>query len=134
MTIPAVAYFVVEKFILHLNTAVMGASIWVFLVLAVEALRTYKTNPFFEIAGFKIPTWTTPLALVLFTWALIPRTSLLGHLCGMGTGYLCKLLPFAPSLYIDTGTRLVDLMLTVCPSRSWIPEASGAARETSPVD
>lgn len=36
----------------------------------------------------KIPTWTTPLVLLLFVTVLIPNTSLLGHLCGMAIGYL----------------------------------------------
>jgi len=35
-----------------------------------------------------IPTWTTPLILVLVLNFLIPHTSLLGHLCGCALGYL----------------------------------------------
>ena len=33
--------------------------------------------------------WTTPLVILLFTTALIPNTSLLGHLGSVGVGYLC---------------------------------------------
>lgn len=67
------------------------ASLWVFLLLSVEAIRTYKTNPFFVIGTYHVPTWTTPLVLTLVTAALVPSSSLLGHLCGVATGYLCKI-------------------------------------------
>ncbi|OTA99945.1 hypothetical protein M426DRAFT_324683 [Hypoxylon sp. CI-4A] len=87
-TIPALLYILIEKFIFRGNTAVMGASIWVFLLLGMEAIRTYKTNPHLVIGTHHVPTWTTPLLLVLVIEALIPNTSLLGHLCGVGTGYL----------------------------------------------
>lgn len=55
-----------------------------------EAIRTYKTNPYLTIATHSIPTWTTPLILVLVVTALVPGTSLLGHLCGVLVGYLCE--------------------------------------------
>ncbi|KAI1340667.1 hypothetical protein F5Y15DRAFT_379540 [Xylariaceae sp. FL0016] len=87
-TIPAFAYVFLERFIFMMNTAVMGASIWVFLLLGMEAVRTYKTNPYLTIATYNIPTWTTPLAMVLVIEALMPSTSFFGHLCGVGTGYL----------------------------------------------
>ncbi|OTA65941.1 hypothetical protein K449DRAFT_391913 [Hypoxylon sp. EC38] len=87
-TIPALIYIFIEKFILRGNTAVMGASIWVFLLLGVEAIRTFKTNPYLVIGTHHVPTWTTPLVLVLVIEALIPSTSFIGHLCGVGTGYL----------------------------------------------
>lgn len=63
-------------------------SIWVFLLLGMEAIRTYRTNPHLVIATHNVPTWTTPLALCLVISALVPNTSLLGHLCGLGVGYL----------------------------------------------
>ncbi|KAF9870404.1 hypothetical protein CkaCkLH20_12071 [Colletotrichum karsti] len=87
-TIPAVVYVLIERFFLKGNVAVMGASIWVFLLLGMEAIRTYKTNPYLTIATHSIPTWTTPLILVLVVTALVPGTSLLGHLCGVLVGYL----------------------------------------------
>ena len=72
-----------------------------FLLLGIEAIRTYRANPYLTIATYHIPTWTPPLAMALFVAALVPNTSLLGHLCGLGLGYLCKapvsLLP-APTL------------------------------------
>ncbi len=41
-----------------------------------------------SIGPYKIPTWTTPLILVLITSILIPYVSLVGHLCGAAIGYL----------------------------------------------
>ncbi|GKT39898.1 rhomboid-like protein 19 [Colletotrichum spaethianum] len=87
-TIPAVLYVLIERFIFKGNVGVMGASIWVFLLLGMEAIRTYKTNPQLTIATYSIPTWTMPLILILVVTALVPGTSLLGHLCGVLVGYL----------------------------------------------
>ncbi|KAH8887060.1 rhomboid family protein [Thozetella sp. PMI_491] len=89
-TIPAFLYLFLE-FVMRMNTAVMGASIWVFLLLGIEAMRTYKANPHFVLAGYSIPTWVSPLAIVLFVAALVPSTSFLGHLCGLAVGYICGL-------------------------------------------
>jgi hypothetical protein len=79
-------------------------SVWVFLLLSAEVMKTHKTNPSFKYASqttptwcttndisvgpYKIPTWTTPLILVLVTSFIVPNVSLLGHLCGAGIGYL----------------------------------------------
>ncbi|KAK9794287.1 putative Rhomboid family protein [Seiridium cardinale] len=87
-TIPAVLYVLIERAVLRSNTTVMGASLWVFLLLAVEAIRTYRANPYLVIGTVHVPTWTTPLVLVLVTAALVPSSSLLGHLCGVAVGYL----------------------------------------------
>jgi len=65
-------------------------SIWVFTLLAVEAVKTYRSNPHFMLGDLKIPTWITPLVLVLFVSVLIPNTSFLGHVCGLLFGYGCK--------------------------------------------
>jgi membrane associated rhomboid family serine protease len=88
-TLPGVLYLIVDSVILRRNTAVMGASIWVFLLLGMEAMRTYRTNPYFSIGSQQIPTWTTPLAMVFVVAVMVPSTSLLGHLCGLGVGYVC---------------------------------------------
>ncbi|ODA77129.1 hypothetical protein RJ55_07647 [Drechmeria coniospora] len=66
----------------------MGASMWVFLLLGTEAIRTYRSNPHFVIGTYCIPTWTTPLLLIIVVAALMPNTSLLGHLSGLGVGYI----------------------------------------------
>lgn len=75
-------------------------SVWVFLLLGMEAIRTYRTNPHLVIATYHIPTWTTPLMLLLVLSALVPQTSLLGHLCGLAFGYLGK---FTPALFLTVG-------------------------------
>jgi glycosylphosphatidylinositol transamidase len=56
-----------------------------------EAVKTYKTNPNFVIGTTQIPTWITPIVMVLFVSFLIPHTSFLGHVCGLAFGYGCKL-------------------------------------------
>lgn len=61
---------------------------WVFLLLSSEALKQHKANPNFSIGPYKIPTWSTPLILVLVTSFLIPNVSLIGHLSGAAIGYL----------------------------------------------
>lgn len=65
-------------------------SIWVFTLIAMEAVKTYKSNPTFMISTYQIPTWITPMVLLLFVSVLVPNTSLLGHLCGLAFGYGCK--------------------------------------------
>ena len=55
-----------------------------------EAVKTYRTNPHFVIGTTQIPTWITPLVMVLFVSFLIPNTSFLGHCCGLLFGYGCK--------------------------------------------
>ncbi|KAH9862104.1 hypothetical protein IAQ61_010306 [Plenodomus lingam] len=87
-TIPGGVYTLLEKFVLRSNTIVMGASIWVFLLLSAEVMKTQKTNPYFSVGPYRVPTWTTPLMLVGVTSILVPNVSLIGHLCGAGLGYL----------------------------------------------
>ncbi|KAJ9659766.1 putative rhomboid protease [Coniosporium apollinis] len=86
--IPGALYILTERVILRGDTAVQGTSVWVFLLLANEAMKTYRTNPHFIIGDVKIPTWTTPLFIILVVSFLVPNTSLVGHLCGAAVGYL----------------------------------------------
>ncbi|KAL6239116.1 hypothetical protein BDW75DRAFT_227467 [Aspergillus navahoensis] len=90
-TFPAGLYVLIEKFILHGNKSVVGSSVWVFLLLGSEAIRTYKSNPYFSIGNTKIPTWTSPLLVCVLVWILVPNTSFLGHLCSILIGYLLGL-------------------------------------------
>ncbi|GAB0131853.1 Putative rhomboid protease [Epichloe bromicola] len=90
-TVPALLYVAIERGILRENTSVMGASMWVFLLLGMEGIRTYRSNPHIIIGTYHIPTWTTPLFMIFVVAALIPNTSLLGHLCGVAVGYICGL-------------------------------------------
>jgi len=90
-TIPGLLYVLIERLAFLGNTAVMGSSTWVFLLLGMEAIRTYKANPYLVVGTHHVPTWITPLALALFVSALVPYASLLGHLCGVGVGYMLGL-------------------------------------------
>ncbi|KAF7180282.1 hypothetical protein CNMCM7691_009449 [Aspergillus felis] len=90
-TFPAGIYILIEKFILHSNTAVVGASVWVFLLLGSEAIRTFKSNPYFSLGTTKIPTWTSPLFACALVSIFVPNTSFLGHLSAIIIGYLLGL-------------------------------------------
>lgn len=99
-------------------------SVWVFLLLGIEAIRTYKTNPSLVIGTHHVPTWTTPLMLCLVVSALVPSSSMLGHLCGLAVGYLCRPTPFLPITcpiyhWLTMGTR----------SRPGVPQVPCAAGE-----
>jgi len=87
-TLPAALYILVDMVILRYNTPVLGASIWIFLLLGAEAIKTYRSNPYLEIHTYKIPTWISPLVIIILTAVLVPNTSFLGHLCGVAIGYL----------------------------------------------
>ncbi len=89
---------------------VWASSIWVFLLLGIEAIRTYRLNPYLIIGTHQVPTWTTPLFVVLVVSALVPNTSLLGHLCGLAVGYLCTSCFYAAR--IPRPTLFLSLLLT----------------------
>ncbi|KAI1004785.1 Rhomboid protein 2 [Podosphaera aphanis] len=86
-TIPALLYTFLERVVFRMNTSIFGASIWVFTLLASEAIKTHQRNPSFVLGTVPIPTWTTPPIMALFVSVLIPHTSLLGHVCGLAFGY-----------------------------------------------
>ncbi|KAK5625500.1 hypothetical protein RRF57_001216 [Xylaria bambusicola] len=105
-TIPALVYVFFDRFVLGANHAVLGASLWVFLLLGMEGVRTYKTNPYLVIGTYHVPTWTTPLFMAVVVQALVPGTSFVGHLCGVGTGYLCMQ---HPSFHVPEQTLIRNL-------------------------
>jgi hypothetical protein len=78
---------------------------WVFLLLGMEAIRTYKSNPYLVIGTYHLPTWTTPLLMIVVVAALVPNTSLLGHLCGVAVGYVGMVTEFAHSPLFSSLTR-----------------------------
>lgn len=86
-TIPALLYTFIETVILKMDTQILGASIWVFTLLAIEAMKTFQTYPHFMLGSMPIPTWISPLVMAIFVSVLIPNTSFLGHLCGLAFGY-----------------------------------------------
>ena len=116
-------------------------------------------NPYFVISTYSIPTWITPLAMLVCVSALIPSTSFLGHLCGLSVGYLCECNPvslsylggpsFSASLpfvakefdsfffFLNFPSLLPPRdLLTICAPVRWIgtPKIPCAAREGSPMD
>ncbi|KAJ5253460.1 hypothetical protein N7505_012123 [Penicillium chrysogenum] len=74
-TFPAGLYILFERFILHRNTSVVGASIWVFLLLGSEAIKTYRSHPNFSLGPYKIPTWTSPLFACVVVSILISNSA-----------------------------------------------------------
>ena len=87
--IPAGLYILIEYYVFGWDTVVVGASIWIFLLLAAESIKTWKMNPTLDIGDFRIPTWIWPLVLCVVTSILVSGTSFLGHFCGLITGYAC---------------------------------------------
>lgn len=101
-------------------------SMWVFLLLGMEAIRTYRTNPYLIIGTHHIPTWTTPLLMIFVVAVLIPRTSFLGHLCGVAVGYL----GMSPLLALSSLTFYLPRVY------SWlgICQVPGTSRVGAPLD
>ncbi|KAL4977456.1 Gaa1-like protein [Aspergillus desertorum] len=73
-TFPAGLYVLIEKFVLHGNNSVVGSSVWVFLLLGSEAIRTFKSNPYFSTS-------------------FDHHSALSSNLCLVGLGYLKVLVP-----------------------------------------
>ena len=59
-------------------------------MLGIEAMKAYRANPSFKVGPYSIPTWTSPIGILLAMAALVPSSSFLGHLSGLVVGYLCK--------------------------------------------
>ncbi|KAI1936070.1 Glycosyl phosphatidyl inositol protein transamidase complex subunit [Ophidiomyces ophidiicola] len=90
-TLPGGLYILFERYVFRGDVAILGCSIWIFLLLGSEAMKTYKSNPHFSLGTYQIPTWTTPLIAIVFVYALVANTSFLGHLCGVSVGYVLGL-------------------------------------------
>jgi glycosylphosphatidylinositol transamidase len=87
-------------------------SIWVFLLLGSEAIKTYKSHPNFRydygfpitvsfltslsLGPYKIPTWTSPMLACVVVSILISNVSFLGHMCAILVGYLREFSSFLP--------------------------------------
>jgi GPI-anchor transamidase subunit GAA1 len=58
-TLPGGLYIGIERGIWGGDDEVLGASVWVFLLLAVEAIRSWRGNPFFEcVRSLRLNGWT----------------------------------------------------------------------------
>lgn len=89
VTFPGFLYLGIEMFILKGNTVVAGASALVFTLMAAEAIKTYAFHPYYNIAGWEVPSWATPILWVIVAAFLVPASSLIGHFCGLVIGYAC---------------------------------------------
>lgn len=87
-TLPGALYILIEKYLWRHDTAVAGASVWGFLLLASEAIKMWRAHPCFDIAGIKISTWTYPCFVCLVISVLVPDSSFTGHVCALIIGYL----------------------------------------------
>ena len=63
-------------------------SVWVFLLVSSEAVKSQRTNPSFVLGPYRIPTWITPILAIVLISFLLPQTNLIGNLCGASVGYL----------------------------------------------
>lgn len=82
-----------------------GGSALVFTLLAIEAVKTAGFQPHYNIIGYEIPTWYTPIFWMVLVSFLMPGSSLLGHFCGLiiGYAYACRYLRLLePSEWILT--------------------------------
>ncbi|KAL1956213.1 hypothetical protein VTO42DRAFT_7560 [Malbranchea cinnamomea] len=86
-TFPGGLYILIEKVIVGLDNSVAGASGWVFLLSAAEAIKSRKSNPHFTVGKYRIPTWTTPLIMIIVVSLLVWPASFLGHVCSVVVGY-----------------------------------------------
>ena len=121
-----------------------------FLLLGSEAIKAFKANPYFasvflpitistmilmlcSIGDNRIPTWTTPLAPLIFVSALVPNTSFLGHLCGLAIGYVCQFCSFSSAIFKSSSLpsdadRASQLML-FWHRWPWLPQDPCPARK-----
>lgn len=85
-SVPGILYCLLDGPILRHDTSIVGCSGWVFTLLAIES--TLSPDKHVVIAGRRIPSWSVPLILTLAATLLLPGSSLLGHLCALGTGHV----------------------------------------------
>ena len=80
--------FAVFLLALFLSANLTG-SVWTFLLVGMETARNKKVNPHLVLGPYRVPTWALLLCVIICTEALIPSTSLTGHMCGAAVGYVC---------------------------------------------
>ncbi|PKS10867.1 hypothetical protein jhhlp_002624 [Lomentospora prolificans] len=88
-TFPAFLYVLIDRFLIHTDAVLAGASTWVFLLLSLELAQTRKTRPSVIVGSFRVPTWTALLVAIILKEICLPSSSLLGPLCGAVIGYAC---------------------------------------------
>lgn len=89
------------------NASVAGASAWVFSFLGYYAYHDYRRVPVWHIANnFNLPTWATPLFALAITTILVPSSSFMGHVLGLGAGYAMALGYL--DVLIEPSTKVVE--------------------------
>ncbi|KAK9369238.1 hypothetical protein V1509DRAFT_638786 [Lipomyces kononenkoae] len=85
--VPGLAYAITA--LIFSSTAItLGASGWVFTLMAYFSLIDYSMRPTIYItSSIQIPTWSTPIITLVIIALLLPGSSFLGHLYGLLTGY-----------------------------------------------
>ncbi|KAK9235546.1 hypothetical protein V1525DRAFT_259784 [Lipomyces kononenkoae] len=85
--VPGLAY-VITALIFSSTAITLGASGWVFTLMAYFSLIDYAMRPTIYITpSIQIPTWSTPIITLVIIALLLPGSSFLGHLYGLLTGY-----------------------------------------------
>lgn len=84
---PGIAYTILSLIFSGLP-ATLGASGWVFSLMAYFSLKDYAIRQSIYISPrFQIPTWSTPVITLFVLSMLLPGASFLGHLFGLLCGY-----------------------------------------------
>lgn len=87
-TITGLAYCLISL-VLFPNAAVIGSSAWVFSFMAYYTyLESLNTPTTYISSNFMIPTWSKPFLVLFVTAIIMPGSSFLGHLLGIGSGFL----------------------------------------------
>ncbi|AGO13009.1 AaceriAFL155Cp [[Ashbya] aceris (nom. inval.)] len=80
--------YCVVGMLLYPNVYVGGASGWCFSLCGYFAVQEAGVRPHYQLSSLKIPTLYMPLVFLLVVSLIVPGTSFVGHLIGLGLGYL----------------------------------------------
>lgn len=73
------------------NPILINRSVWIYLLLSCEAIKTFRANPSFKLGPYAIPTYLYPLPLLVISHFLLPISlttdSIILNLCACGIGY-----------------------------------------------
>ncbi|KAK9247207.1 hypothetical protein V1506DRAFT_532631 [Lipomyces tetrasporus] len=85
--VPGLAY-TITALIFSSNLITLGASGWVFTLMAYFSLKDYAVRPSIYLTPtVQIPTWSTPIITLIVIALLLPGSSFLGHVYGLLAGY-----------------------------------------------
>ena len=95
----------------------MHYSVWIYLLLACEAIKTYRANPSFKLGPYAIPTYLYPLPLLVISHFLLPLSlttdSIILNLCSCGIGYAFELGYLKFLIPPERGLRFVESKLNL---------------------